>query len=66
MKNIENQKNEKDKKDNKEESSILNNKDSTKTNIYPHLRQNILEPKKNCKDLSENAYYCLTCKCSTR
>ena len=65
MKNKENQKNEKDKKDNKEESSILNNKDSTKTNIYHHLRQNILEPKKNCKDLSENAYYCLTCKCST-
>ena len=58
MKNIEN------KKDNKEDN-IINNKDSTKTNIYPHLRQNILEPKKNCKDLTENVYYCLTCKCST-
>ena len=46
-------------------SSIINNKDSTKLNIYPHLRQNILQPGKNCKDSLDKAYYCITCKCST-
>ena len=46
-------------------SSIIYNKDSTKLNIYPHLRQNILQPGKNCKDSLDKAYYCITCKCST-
>ena len=37
-----------------------------KLNIYPHLRNNILDPSKNCKEpLSERVYYCLTCKYST-
>ena len=65
-----NQKLEKEKKDketnnNQEQSSIINNKDSTKINIYPHLRQNILDPGKNCKHKLDHAYYCINCKCST-
>ena len=39
---------------------------SQKINIYPHLRHNILDPSKNCKDpLTDQVYYCITCKCST-
>ena len=71
-----NQKNEKEKKDKEKEkekdnnnqqqpSSIIYSKDSTKINIYPHLRQNILAPGKNCKDKLDQAYYCINCKCST-
>ena len=75
MKNKENQKNikeKKEKKDNKDNKDTINKdpspiniKDSPKINIYPHLRQNILQPAKNCKDISEKVYYCLNCKCST-
>jgi hypothetical protein len=75
MKNKENQKNIKEKKEKKEnkdnkdtinkDPSPINIKDSPKINIYPHLRQNILQPLKNCKDISEKVYYCLNCKCST-
>ena len=79
MKNNENPKNKKNKKaqekekekekikeiDESQQSSIIYNKDSTKINIYPHLRQNILEPGKNCKDSLAQAYYCIDCKCST-
>ena len=54
-----------DKSDNLDCSSALKTKDSTKINIYPHLRQNILDPAKNCKDSLEHAYYCITCKLST-
>ena len=49
----------------KQSSSIIYDKESAKINIYPHLRQNILQPGKNCKDSFNNAYYCITCKCST-
>ena len=49
----------------KESTSIINNKESAKINIYPHLRQNILQPGKNCKHSVEQAYYCIPCKCST-
>ena len=35
-------------------------------NIYQHLRRNILDPKINCKEtLSNEIYYCITCKQST-
>lgn len=54
-----------DKDNNQQSSSAVKNKDSNKINIYPHLRQNILEPAKNCKDSLDNAYYCLNCKIST-
>lgn len=31
--------------------------------IYPHLRYNILNTEKNCRDpITENSYYCFTCK----
>lgn len=53
------------KSDNLESSSALKKRDSAKINIYPHLRQNILDPSKNCKDSLEHAYYCITCKVST-
>ena len=34
--------------------------------VYQHLRRNILDPKINCKEtLSEEIYYCITCKQST-
>ena len=62
----------KEKKDNKENIDNDNkaplpitSKDTTKINIYPHLRQNILTPGKNCKDFFDKIYYCLNCKCST-
>ena len=71
MKDNDNQKNIKDKKDQEKDnnqiqsSSVINNKDAIKINIYPHLRQNILEPGKNCKHQLANVYYCITCKSST-
>ena len=71
MKDNDNQKNIKDKKDSEKDnnqidsSSIINNKEAGKINIYSHLRQNILEPGKNCKHPLVNVYYCITCKCST-
>ena len=71
MKDNDNQKNAKDKKEQEKDnnqiqsSSSINNKDTAKINIYPHLRQNILEPGKNCKHQLTNVYYCITCKCST-
>ena len=34
--------------------------------VYQHLKRNIFEPKINCKEtLSEEIYYCITCKQST-
>ena len=63
MKEKENKKNTKDNDD--KQASPANEKDSNKINIYPHLRQNILQPAKNCKDSLEHAYYCFNCKCST-
>ena len=58
--------NEKEEKNKKESSSsIIYNRESAKINIYPHLRQNILDPAKNCKDSLDQAYYCINCKCST-
>ena len=70
MKNKEGAKTSKENKEkedtNKDQSSsIIYNKESAKINIYPHLRQNILQPGKNCKEPLEQAFYCLTCKCST-
>ena len=69
MKEKESKKNTKDNKDIKDnddkQASPGNEKDSNKINIYPHLRQNILQPAKNCKDSLEQAYYCFNCKCST-
>ena len=70
MKDNENQKNSKENKAQENENSqpqqsAVYSKDSTKINIYPHLRQNILEPGKNCKDSLDKAYYCINCKCST-
>ena len=62
---VETEKKEKETNNNQEQSSIIYNKDSTKINIYPHLRQNILAPGKNCKHKLEHAYYCINCKCST-
>ena len=48
------------------ESSNSNNTQQQKINIYPHLRHNILDPSKNCNDpLTDQVYYCITCKCST-
>ena len=69
MKDNENQKNSKENKAQENENSqpqqsAVYSKDSTKINIYPHLRQNILEPGKNCKDSLDKAYYCINCKCS--
>ena len=37
-----------------------------KIDVYQHLRRNILDPKINCKEtLSDEIYYCITCKAST-
>ena len=37
-----------------------------KIDVYQHLRQNILNQKINCKEtLSDEIYYCITCKAST-
>jgi len=34
--------------------------------VYQHLRRNILDPRVNCKEtLSDEIYYCITCKQST-
>ena len=37
-----------------------------KIDVYQHLRRNILDPKINCQEtLSDEIYYCITCKAST-
>ena len=58
-----------EKKTNENENKriIPNLKDELKNiNIYQHLRRNILDPKINCKEtLSDEIYYCITCKQST-
>ena len=47
--------------------SISNLKEELKSiDVYQHLRSNILDPKTNCKEtLSDEIYYCITCKQST-
>ena len=45
--------------------SILN-EELKSIDIYQHLRHNILDPKINCKEtLSDEIFYCITCKQST-
>ena len=63
-KNIENTNTQTNNKITQEENA--ENTQSKKINIYPHLRNNILDPSKNCKDpLTDQVYYCLDCKIST-
>ena len=47
--------------------NIPNLKEELKSiDVYQHLRHNILNPKINCKEtLSDEIYYCITCKQST-
>ncbi len=49
------------------QKSISNLKEELKKiDVYQHLRRNILDPKINCKEtLSDEIYYCITCKQST-
>ena len=49
------------------QKSLSNLKQELKNiDVYQHLRRNILEPKINCKEtLSEEIFYCITCKQST-
>ena len=49
------------------QKSISNLKEELKSiDIYQHLRRNILDPKINCKEtLSDEIFYCITCKQST-
>ena len=51
----------------KEQENQKSNKDEPrKIDVYQHLRRNILDPKINCKEtLSDEIYYCITCKAST-
>ena len=51
----------------KEQDNQKSNKDELrKIDVYQHLRRNILDPKINCKEtLSDEIYYCITCKAST-
>ena len=65
VKNQEEQKNQEPDQENQKNEQ--NMKDELKSiDIYQHLRRNILDPKINCKEtLSEEIYYCITCKQST-
>ena len=53
--------------DQENKNSTQNLKEELKCiDIYQHLRKNILDQKLNCKEtLSEEIYYCITCKQST-
>ena len=56
---------------NNQEIDFPNNSSNTKQelkniDVYQHLRKNILDPLTNCKEtLSDEIYYCITCKQST-
>ena len=47
--------------------SSSNREDQFKSiDVYQHLRRNIVDPRVNCKEtLSDEVYYCITCKQST-
>ena len=53
--------------ENENQNNNLNFAENLKSiDVYQHLRRNILDPKINCKEtLSEEIYYCITCKQST-
>ena len=53
--------------ENENQNNNLNFTENLKSiDVYQHLRRNILDPKINCKEtLSEEIYYCITCKQST-
>ena len=59
------------KRQDNEETGDQNNSSNSKQelkniDVYQHLRKNILDPLTNCKEtLSDEIYYCITCKQST-
>ena len=54
------------KKGKNNDNNLEANDDIPKIDIKQHLHKNIIHPKYNCKEnLSEDIYYCITCKLST-
>ena len=52
-----------DKESNISEPMIMKPEELVNLDIYPHLRYNILNSDKNCKEpITENSYYCFNCK----